>query len=200
MDMGKSVTYVVMFYQQAPEEQRLSLSARIDLDLKSIVKFLEEAIANWRVYHLEKDEDWSDDEKNEREERAMTAKSLLHAIFRDMDAFRTEEHLKDKLHQICSTDSTLQEGSQVFIDHVESTMQKQLGHGKYEAYQEASTPNKLREWLDPALEDRERDNPVMWTLVKWLCKFAGFCSTLSQGEISRRGLGGVTSTDEEQVI
>lgn len=168
LDIGKSVTYVVMVYQKASEGQRLPFSARIEyFDLETIAKLLEEAIADWQAFHFDSQDGWSNDEMKHRKDKARTTLSIFRAVFRDMREFSTPEESQEQLHRICRSGSKPRQRVQMFVEQVERVMSKEFPTGKYEAYREASDQDELREWLDPNLrEDEEGGEPVMWPFVK----------------------------------
>ncbi|KAK4504670.1 hypothetical protein PRZ48_002631 [Zasmidium cellare] len=168
LDIGKSVTYVVMVYQKASDDQRLPFSARVEyFDLATIGKLLEEAIADWQAFYFDEQDGWSNDERKYRKDRARTTLSIFQALFRQMDEFSTLEKAKENLHKICRTNSTPGRKVAMLVEQVEKVMSQHFPPGKYEAYHEANTQDELRELLDPALrEDDDGEEEVLWPLVK----------------------------------
>lgn len=156
-----------MIYQQAPKEQHLSFSARIQyFGRDRIAELLEEAISDWNVYFFENDGSWTSEEEKHRRDRARTTLSIFRAVFRTMNGFQTDEEGENMLNKICRSYSTPQMRVSNFVSNVEQAMQREFPNGKYEHYYEAESPDELNEWLDPMItEDEDCEQPVMWPFV-----------------------------------
>jgi hypothetical protein len=163
---GESCTAVpTVLSSELPGQQDACAAEIYFMSKEKLGDFLEEQVSNYKQWHFEKDDDWSDEEEYDYQALAETAEKILRTLFCDQYEFESPGMVEETLrsdHESPMSDllDQLQSWCEDLLPKTRDTGElSRLAFG-------ASTSRELSQLIDPHIFERSTfEEPSLWPLV-----------------------------------
>lgn len=134
-------------------------------DMRTIAKMLDENLENYNTYNFTKDQDWSEDIRQEYKRQSDSAVKLFRTLFCDQEAFKTAAAAKAYLEKNKKTPDAV---ARTMVGWARSNLEKLQAFGmEFRHYCEHDTIEQYSAAIEPLLFGTSHlDEPSLWPFVR----------------------------------